>query len=76
VIDRILGVVTAACITALLATRPKPLIAHLTSSKSTLRNHGLGRIDRLDQTLTTAAEVFPAFTLAHRQELFPKLGLP
>jgi hypothetical protein len=50
VIDRILGVVTAdACITALLATRPKPLIANLTSSKSTLRNHGLGRIDRLDQ---------------------------
>jgi LysR family transcriptional regulator, low CO2-responsive transcriptional regulator len=31
---------------------------------------------RLDQTLTTAAEVFRAFTLAHRQKLFPKLGLP
>ena len=27
---------------------------------------------RLDQTLTTAAEVFRAFTLAHRQELFPR----
>lgn len=31
---------------------------------------------RLDQTLTTAAEVFRAFTLAHRQELFPRLSLP
>jgi LysR family transcriptional regulator, low CO2-responsive transcriptional regulator len=31
---------------------------------------------RLDQTLTKAAEVFRAFTLAHRQELFPRLGLP
>jgi hypothetical protein len=31
---------------------------------------------RLDQTLTTAADVFRAFTLAHRQELFPRLSLP
>jgi hypothetical protein len=31
---------------------------------------------RRDQTLTKAAELFRTFTLAHRQELFQRLGLP